>query len=237
MPKKIGISLLNVEYEADIKDRKSDDSINDASLLVPSTGGYEEYLSDQLSSARDDFNTAINWAITCFGVVLSLILTASSFPDLISWLLSLVLFILCTHFATRAIRGYINIIRWALILRRVTKFNLAQSKGIRGPELEHLKQAVYDAITIYHINWASPISRRQAVSKIIVEFGFCYYFVIILGLLLWIGTIILYRPEMLITGIICILVVIWEWQLLLHSVYLRNIHIADETPLLISGIQ
>ena len=236
MTKKWDFHLLKFEFnDGDRVTNEQNDTFVTTSSLPES--GYEEYLAQQLSSGREDFNTGMNWAITSLGVVLGLVLTSSSFPDLTSWILTLTLILICSHFATRSARSYLNILRWALILRKATQLELARLKGSSGSEINALKHDFYSALENYHITWASPIKKRELMSKIIFEFGFGYFYLIFSGLLIWIGTSVSFTNVYIYSGIVGILLVIWEWTILFRSLYLKKIVASEDAKFIAFGDQ
>ncbi|MFI7075141.1 hypothetical protein [Micromonospora sediminicola] len=143
---------------------------------VPPDKGFEtsylESLATEKTASLAELQNATTWGLTIITTGTLFILGRSQFPDFLSLLGLLVLTVLATHFTTRAAKGYINVVRWSLIQRTLLAALADGSKN---------SSAFQQALRTYHLGWSLPLRRRDVIWKALVELGFGYIFVLLVG--------------------------------------------------------
>ncbi|MEV4119569.1 hypothetical protein [Micromonospora sp. NPDC049645] len=133
---------------------------------------YLESLTAEKSASLTELQNATTWGLTIITTGALFIVGRATFPDYLSLLGLLVLMVLATHFTTRTAKGYINVVRWSLIQRMLISGFLDEV-----PDIEGRRQV----IRAYHLDWALPVRRRDVVWKSLVELGYGYIFVLLVG--------------------------------------------------------
>ncbi len=127
-------------------------------------------LSTERSTSLGELQNATTWSLTILTGAAVVVGLQQDFPNSVSMVGLSAIFVLGTHFGVRAAKGYINVIRWAHIQRRILG-------AVTG---EVSKDDVFEAIETYHIKWKSPITRWDLIRKCLFELG---YFYILFGLM------------------------------------------------------
>ncbi|GAA3742121.1 hypothetical protein GCM10022225_27140 [Plantactinospora mayteni] len=152
-------------------------SRRDPNPFAPSfANSYLESLAAEKAGSLAELQNATTWGLTIITTGALFILGRSNFPDFFSLLGLLALIVLGTHFTTRAAKGYINVARWSLIQRTLLTA-LADGRGDFA-DFEH-------ALRTYHLSWALPLRRRDIAWKSLVELGFGYIFIGLIGSIIY----------------------------------------------------
>ncbi|ESQ89768.1 hypothetical protein [Asticcacaulis benevestitus] len=182
-------------------------------------------------------NTTVAWAVSLMTGALALVLSHEKFPDKPSVGALAVLLIVIGHFFVRASKAYTNMMRFTTLEKSIIKSILNDECGDRTAK----------EIAQYHVGWHCPLPRRKIALKVLTELGFGYFFLIVIGLLIWtlfksspewstcFGLWIVYQPKCfssnqdafmgLLTGVsfaIPILEILWMF---FRSPYFKNIDV------------
>jgi hypothetical protein len=135
-------------------------------------GGYFESLATEKATSVNELQNPTSWGLTTVTAGTLFFVGRSEFPDQISLLGLLVLAVLATHFTTRAMKGYINVVRWSLLQRLFLRSHLEPAF-----HQDEVKRAVFS----YHVMWSLPLRGRDIVWKAVFELGFGYIFALLIG--------------------------------------------------------
>lgn len=138
---------------------------------------YFSTLSQEKASALDQLHNATNWGLTLVSTAYLLAITKQDFPDTLSLYILLVTLLMGFHFFTRTLKGYINVIRWALLQRVVLEKQLHQN----SLSLDNIA----NLIELYHIKWSLPLRRSDVIIKGLFDLGFGYILSIGLGTIIY----------------------------------------------------
>jgi len=140
---------------------------------------YYGTLTSEVSHALDQLHNATNWGLTLITAGLVAVISRSQFPDTASLFILLALLVVCIHFSVRVMKGYINVIRFGLIQRRITASALYDTEP--SASLSDIRTAIKD----YHVDWLLPLKRRDVYIKCILELGYGYMIIIIAAVLMY----------------------------------------------------
>jgi hypothetical protein len=150
--------------------------VEDRGSRVEDLGSILEYTGQQIESGLTRIETANNWTLTVtLGAVIA-VTSADSFPDPRSMVILVGTIGLTSHFMVRAMKGYINVVRFGLISR--SALELAVVEGDRRPAVREKLSS--DVIT-YGLNWQLPITRQHVWVKALSEFSFGYVYLGLIG--------------------------------------------------------
>ena len=85
---------------------------------------------------------------------------------------------LVSHFMVRAMKGYINVIRFGVISRAAVECTLSSAQDARGSSVD-----LREKLRLYYQEWRLPISRHHVWSKALAEFSFGYIYAGLAGLI------------------------------------------------------
>jgi hypothetical protein len=142
----------------------------------PSDAFLNAYIGSTRQAAEQSLKSldaSINWALTSTLGVLAFVINAfvikgSAEPDDRGFLMAILgtSLAMLVHFAIRASKNYLNIVRFAKLERETLKCTLR----FKGATSDHLRKIVFK----YHVNWASPLGIGTITRKVLFEFGFMY---------------------------------------------------------------
>lgn len=131
--------------------------------------GLLQFTGSAIESGLTRLETANNWTLTVgLGVVIAIV-SSGAFPGGKSLMLLCAAVPLVSHFMVRAMKGYINTIRFSVLNRAVVNFALSSGRD-PGASFDDLREK----IRIYHNEWRLPIARHHVWSKTLTEFSFGY---------------------------------------------------------------
>lgn len=133
---------------------------------------YYGTLTEEISHALDQLHQATNWGITLITAGVVALLARSPFGSYPTLAAVLGLAILNAHFMNRALKGYLNVIRFGLIQKAI----LAEANNSGGVAGAPSFKASALAIQTYHVQWRSPLQRRSVLVKGLTELGFGYIY-------------------------------------------------------------
>jgi len=131
---------------------------------------YLPMLGQEKASALDQLHNATNWGLTLTTTAFLLAVSKQGFPDLVSLYILIVALLMCVHFYTRTLKGYINVVRWALLQRVIVEKRL--QKNTIGSEDVASDLAIL--IDNYHVKWRLPLRRSDVFIKGLFELGYGY---------------------------------------------------------------
>lgn len=134
---------------------------------------YLPLLSEERSSSLVELHSATTWTLTLVSGAVLVVALQPGFPNTRSVIALIAVFVVGVHFALRAAKGYINVIRWAHIQRTI--LSLAAASGT----VSQARRAIHD----YHIGWQSPLKPRDVLMKCLFELGYGYILLATLGVL------------------------------------------------------
>lgn len=181
---------------------------------------YFATLSEEISHALDQLHQATNWGVTLVTGALIAILARAEFPDFPSLLALLGLAALNAHFMNRALRGYINVVRFGLLQK------LILSEMQPGPGALKTNKEIWAAIAAYHISWRSPLNRRHVYWKGLAELGFGYLFIILGALVVvCLDARVIHQPSSWVWIGVAVLLLVLEIGTFSRSPYLRTVEV------------
>jgi hypothetical protein len=177
-------------------------------------------LTYKVNASLDYLHSAITWSITTTTAGMGLALAQQDFPNEKSWVLSLALIVFVTHFCVRAAKGYINVIRYAALQRRIQMCLLLENDGTGGPDCS----AVVDQIKALDLEWQCPLKRRTVFYKLLLEFGFSYFYLLLIGIATYVATHICFTGAIVWLGALALVLVFVEFYFgLVRSPYMRAV--------------
>ncbi len=184
---------------------------------------YHSFLSEAVSASLQYLHSTITWSITITSAGVGFILAQKTFPDPKSYLFSLALLVIISHFFVRSGKAYINVIRYAAIQRYIISKKLDCKANLCSPDnFESLKYY----IKRYHLEWSCPLKRTTVLTKLLTEFGFLYFFIFNFGLLGYIISKIQHSNTTIAIGLLAIIACYLEIYCgLLLSPYMRDIEV------------
>lgn len=134
-------------------------------------------------------NNSVNWAMTLTlavsGFIIQSVLTADApytdFKLLVLIGLELLGFALLANFFARTAKSYLNVIRFSLVERQALRACFEISGSIY--RLTHDTEE-------YYVEWGNPISIKRTIQKVLLEFGFVYWFLINIALTVYLCTMV-----------------------------------------------
>jgi hypothetical protein len=142
---------------------------------------YFPTLSQEKASALDQLHNATNWGLTLATTAFFLAVTKQGFPDTLSLYILLVALLMGFHFFTRTLKGYINVIRWALLQRVIVEKQSQKNSASSYKEDNDIK----NLINQYHVKWLLPLRRSDVIVKGLFELGYGYILIIILATIIY----------------------------------------------------
>lgn len=139
---------------------------------------YLSHLGGLFSANMTYLHTTLNWTVTLLVGGAIAVMIRSEFPDPLGFAALLLMLIVTGHFCVRTAKAYTNIIRWTTLERLLLKLVLEDDLDQRQLLMEALKRDVEK----YHVRWVCPLSWQTLVYRVLVELGFGYFFVIVIGL-------------------------------------------------------
>jgi len=137
------------------------------------SGGYLEFLSEQLVAADNELNTTINWGITLVGGVTGLISTNVVGLSEFRLLVLVIGFVFLTHLLGRTARAYVDLSRWSMLSRRITAHQARQ--GVLTDEAYTLFNLA-EFINEYHLRFACPMASSTLFAHLFFGFGYLYLY-------------------------------------------------------------
>jgi hypothetical protein len=177
---------------------------------------YYAGLTEKLNASIEYLHSAIAWSITLTVAGVSVILTQARFPNERSLVLGVMLSLFLNHFGVRAAKGYLNVVRFAAIQRRLTAWQLSRSEGDLNRLIEHIRSL--------DLAWCSPVRKRVVLYKIIFECGYGYFYALTIGTIIYtLATIQATVADILLTIAGAVVQLLELYFGLLRSPYLRTI--------------
>lgn len=137
--------------------------------------GYFQGLSTEKQSSLEQLHQATNWGLTIITTAVLVTIVRGSFPDHASVVLLSITLVAGWHYFVRALKGYINVMRYLLVQSGVIDYKLGNLP------LEEAQSRV----ETYHRDWKLPIGRGEVFLKGIVELGFGYLLIVNLAALIY----------------------------------------------------
>lgn len=171
----------------------------------------------EVSLAYNVFNHTNSWGITlATGIVAVAFITAIDtngsqvtfqYPNIAHWYAIIVAWIIMTRFYVRSCLALMNMYRWNTLI-------YAASKILSLPE-GHASLSVFERnfakkVKAYFYEWRSPIPRRKLVRECF-RLIYIWFFIILIGLIIW-GAIALYDRQILWIGGILLLLLPTSWE-------------------------
>jgi hypothetical protein len=179
---------------------------------------YFGTLTSEVSHPLDQLHNATNWGITLITAGVIAVVTRGGFPDDASFYILLTLLVVSTHFSMHGLKGYINVIRFGLLQRSVTAAALDSAPQEESIQLARLG----DLIQKYHIEWGLPLKRRDVYFKGLLELGYGYTAVIILGLVIYCAISISFKVENWLAAALTLVLLCIQIIIFSRSPYMRN---------------
>lgn len=132
--------------------------------------GYFSALASDRNVAMAYLHQSNTWQITIFSGALFSCFVQDSFPSVVTLLIASVALVSTANFLTRSAKAYLNIVRWSTIERAILHLMTCDDVN----ETEILTEKAWEAVEIYHINWSSPLNRRDVLVKVMFEFGYFF---------------------------------------------------------------
>ncbi|MBW2636603.1 MAG: hypothetical protein JRC86_03600 [Deltaproteobacteria bacterium] len=168
-------------------------------------------LGGQIGTNMTYLHSTITWAIMIFVGGVGGIVINDSFPNGNSQLLLTVLFLVLAHLFTRTAKAYLNVMRFTSLDKWL---------------LQNLERGDYEtcsrAIDTYYIRWVSPLPACTVIWKTLLELGFAYMYLAIMGLFIYASISNPNRIIWLMAGAHCV-VGLELYFGLLRSPYLRKV--------------
>jgi hypothetical protein len=180
---------------------------------------YFPALSQEKASALDQLHNATNWGLTLVTTAFLLAVTKQGFPDTLSLLILLIALLMGFHFFTRTLKGYINVIRWALLQRDITEDQLRQNSTNQNEVVEN----IVNLIKKYHVNWWLPLRRRDVIIKGLFELGYGYILSIILATIIYVFFSMPMKLVDWIGSLVGLFTIGFELILFLRSPYMKTV--------------
>jgi hypothetical protein len=146
------------------------------------TDTYFPTLAGHQSAALDMLHSATTWGLTLITSALLLVISQDFFPSERAVFMLLATFLASVHFMVRAMKGYINVMRWLVIRSAIMR--LALPNELKGSfrswsEGRHDDRVVSASSAIFHYDyeWRLPLRRRDVFVKGFFELGFGYLIV------------------------------------------------------------
>jgi hypothetical protein len=143
---------------------------------------YFPTMSVEVSNALGQLHSAMNWGLTLLSASLVAVLSRQRFPDEVSLYVLLVTVVVGFHFATRTMKGYINVVRYGLLQRSISDRMLGSSNGLSDDAFGELRSLVVN----YHIEWRLPLKKRDVYRKGVFELGYGYLLATVIGLAVYV---------------------------------------------------
>lgn len=173
--------------------------------------GYFQGLSTEKQSSLEQLHQATNWGLTIITTAVLVAIVRNSFPDHASVVLLSITLVAGWHYCVRALKGYINVMRYLLVQSGVIDYKLGNLP---------LEQATL-RIETYHRDWRLPISRGEVFLKGIVELGFGYLLIVNLAALAYAFVQLPHPGSTILVGIAAAAAIAMETVIFLRSPYMR----------------
>jgi len=172
---------------------------------------YFGFLSGQIAESIQYLHRSIGWAIATVTASFGFVFTRDQF-DLLSLGASLFGLIFLFHFAYRAARGYVNVLRFSYLLKKISLARIGDGLDSQNWDEGILGQLRAD-IRTYHIDWSCPISIPRLVENMLTSFGFGYFFtfqiILIVYLIVDIWSVETI-PGIIFSTVFAVAVLLWE---------------------------
>ena len=191
----------------------------------------------EVSLAYNVFNHTNSWGLTLTtGIVAVVFLTAIGingsqvtfrYPNIAYWYAIIVAWIIMVRFYVRSCLALVNMYRWNTLIYAASKI-LSLPRG-------HASVPVFERnfakkVKAYFYEWRSPIPRYKLVRECF-KLIYIWFFMIIVGLIIW-GAIALYDGQMLWIGGILLLLVPTAWEIYSFLTYrgfkFKSLDLEDE---------
>ena len=179
---------------------------------------YYSTLTGEVSHALDQLHNATNWGLTLITGGLIAVISRSHFPDATSLYTLLILLVVTTHFSFRGMKGYINVIRFGLLQRRIAASAITPTRQASDCSASTLEELIRK----YHVDWNLPLKRRDVYLKGILELGYGYMIIIITGLAIYAGVSISWRAIDWLAMALTLMLLVLEITIFARSPYMRN---------------
>jgi hypothetical protein len=182
---------------------------------------YFPSLSQEKAAALEQLHSPTNWGLTLTTSALLLVITRQAFPDSISLYILLVILLMGTHFFTRTVKGYINLLRFTFLQRAIAEAMIRDTTS-GCVEHEHVSGLI-NLIDQYHVRWLLPLRRIEVFTKGLFELGYGYILgSVIVTLAYTVASVSMSRNEWVIAGVV-LAAIVGEISLLLRSSYMRTV--------------
>jgi hypothetical protein len=116
--------------------------------------GYLEFTATQMATGIEQLHAANNWAVSIALASVIAVFLSPTYPDTRSAIILCGSFSLSCHFLVRAMKGYINVLRWSLLEQSASELVLSSAE---------LKETILQTLRAqnqtYFLQWRSPIQR------------------------------------------------------------------------------
>ncbi|MEW1778737.1 hypothetical protein [Streptomyces sp. NPDC086777] len=181
---------------------------------------YLGTLATEKQTSIGELQNATTWGLTAATTGIVFIVGRSGFPDQPSLLGIASLLIFVAHFMVRAMKGYINVMRWSL-LQRILINEIQSGEVSPSPETS-------SAIREYHTGWKLPVKRTTVIWKGVFELAFGYLLIALLGIMAYTLDETHWTWLTLPTVSISLLASASEFYLFLRSPYMRVVQPHDD---------
>jgi hypothetical protein len=179
------------------------------------TDRYSGTLATEKSTSIAELHNATTWGLTLTTTGILFIIGRGKFPDQVSLYGLFFLAVFATHFYVRAMKGYINVVRWSLLQRLAIRNELDGYSDVSTTEWEN-------AVRLYHLHWTLPLLRRTVFWKGTFELGFGYLFAVLASVLIYVASQIQMNWGGVVAGFMAAAMMASEMMMFLMSPYMRN---------------
>jgi len=158
-----------------------------------------QFTVQETDSGLTRLETANTWTLTVSLAAVITIINAGSFPSDKSLMLLCATILLTSHFMVRAMKGYINVVRFSALNRAVVDLVLTP-----GPQRAARFGEVREKFQEYNQEWRLPIKRYHVWVKTLTEFSFGYIFAGLAGLVAYNASIVVGTLQ---TRVVCITII------------------------------
>jgi hypothetical protein len=161
--------------------------------------GLLQFTGQETDSGLTRLETANNWTLTVSLAAVITIVNTGSFPSDKSLMLLCATILLTSHFTVRAMKGYINVIRFSALNHAVVGLMLI-------PEAQRTARfsEVREKFQEYNQEWRLPIKRHHVWVKTLTEFSFGYIFAGLAGLVAYNASVVVTTPQV---RVVCIIII------------------------------
>ena len=200
--------------------RPGEHIVEDGQVLA----GLLQYAQNAVDSGLTRLETANNWTLTVALGLVVVVVSSGSFPSQKSLLLLSAAIPLVSHFIVRAMKGYINVVRYSVVSRSVADVMLGSDDPVKA------SSALQGKFRVYVAEWALPVKRYQVWVKALTEFSFGYIIAGLVGLAVY--NIACIRHVSGPVGVVCLLLIATAIAELarfnFHSPYMRVVRADDD---------